>query len=281
MRRVGPSTSVTCGRVACKSKNPSGSISAKRSASQVLARYPPASDAPWPPSFQPRNAEIRTGARSVGRATTRSSSAIGQVYVRPPEKRRQGHRPHPDRSPEDNVDEHQPPRQMRAPLELAEAHLREQQDEYPDGEHEQARRTFAPRAEVAEAEQERAEEDRDDGAVHVDDRLEPPEPIDVLSLPTAGMRARGGRERTADDEREAGNHESDTEPAKLERDQRLRASDDRGPHFEGENRRAAEKRDRKQQMQHHDRPAQVARHREQSDGSLEEGAEKHNERELN
>jgi hypothetical protein len=35
---VRPSTSETCGRVAWKSKNPSGSISANRSASHVLAR---------------------------------------------------------------------------------------------------------------------------------------------------------------------------------------------------------------------------------------------------
>ncbi len=38
MRRDIPSSSETCGRVAWKSKNSSGSTSANRSASQVLAR---------------------------------------------------------------------------------------------------------------------------------------------------------------------------------------------------------------------------------------------------
>src|SRR5689334_14763554 len=129
MRRVRPSTSETCGRVAWKSKKPSGSISAKRSASHVFARYPPASDAPWPPSFHPRNAEIRTGSRSVGRATMRSSSAIGQVYVRPPEQRRQRHGADPDARREEDVHEHEPPWKMRSPLQLAEPHLQEQHDE--------------------------------------------------------------------------------------------------------------------------------------------------------
>jgi len=38
MRRVVPSTKETCGRVAWKSKKPSGSISAKRAAFQIFAR---------------------------------------------------------------------------------------------------------------------------------------------------------------------------------------------------------------------------------------------------
>src|SRR5512133_2897327 len=135
MRRVRPSTSETCGRVAWKSKKPSGSISAKRSASHVLARQPPASDAPWPPSFQPRKAEIRTGSRRAGRATMRSSSAIGQVYVRSPEQRRERDRADPDGRREEHVQEHEPPRQVCAPLQLAEPHLSQQ-----DGEHRRAQK---------------------------------------------------------------------------------------------------------------------------------------------
>ena len=73
IRRVVPSTSETCGRLEPKSKNSSGSISANFSASHVLARNVPASEAPWPPSFQPRNDAISTGRRSSGIDSTRSS----------------------------------------------------------------------------------------------------------------------------------------------------------------------------------------------------------------
>jgi hypothetical protein len=75
--RVSPSTSDTCGRTAWKSKNPSGSISAKRAALHCLARYAAPSDAPWPPSFQPRNAAMSTGRRKLGANETVSSDIPG------------------------------------------------------------------------------------------------------------------------------------------------------------------------------------------------------------
>src|SRR5689334_25104755 len=102
---------------------------------------------------------MSTGARSAGRATMRSSSAIGQVYVRPPEQRRQRHRPDPDRRGEEYVHEHEPPGKVCTPLQLAEAHLPEQHDEHADAEQEQAMRAVAARSQVAEAEEERDQED--------------------------------------------------------------------------------------------------------------------------
>src|SRR5919109_64800 len=56
-------------------------MSAKRAAPHALARKPAASEAPWPPSFQPRNAVTRTGRCSSGRSAMRSSSAMPPVYA--------------------------------------------------------------------------------------------------------------------------------------------------------------------------------------------------------
>src|SRR6476660_4176898 len=129
-------------------------MSANRSASQILARYPPASEAPWPPSFQPRKAAIRTGSRRLGRSTMRSSSAIGEVYVRPEEQRRKGDGADPDGRRQEDVRQHETPRQMRPPLQLSQPHLDEQQPEDCCAELEETRRTFAASSEVAEAEDE-------------------------------------------------------------------------------------------------------------------------------
>ena len=81
--------------------------------------------------------------------------------------------------------QHEPPRQVRSPLQLAETHLHEQQCEHADGEGEEAMRPLASRGEVTEAEQEREQEDPDDGTVDVDDRLEPAEPVDLVRLAAA------------------------------------------------------------------------------------------------
>ena len=74
IRLVSPESSVTVGRTAWKSMNRSGSMSAKRVASHWRARYAAATVAACPPSFQPRNAEINTGRRRVGRSAMRRSS---------------------------------------------------------------------------------------------------------------------------------------------------------------------------------------------------------------
>src|SRR5262249_62261340 len=163
-----PSTKETCGLVAWKSKKPSGSISANRAPFHVFARYPPASDAPWPPSFQPRKAVIMTGSWSVGRCAMRSSSAIRQSYVRggrsewPDEEDRQRHGRCPDRPREEHVDEDDAPGQMCAPLDLADDHLEEQEHEHDDADGEETRGPLAAGGEVAEAEEQGREEDRDD-----------------------------------------------------------------------------------------------------------------------
>src|SRR4051794_19729420 len=97
----------------------------------------------------------------------RSSSAIGQVYVRSPEEGRERDRADPDGRCEEDVHEHEPPGQMCAPLQLTEPHLREQHHEEGNCEREEWRRTVTTGTEVAQAEEERAEEDADDGAVRV------------------------------------------------------------------------------------------------------------------
>ena len=70
----------------------------------------------------------------------RSSSVIGEVYVRPEEQRCKGDRAHPDRGGQEDVREHEPPWQVRPPLELSQPHLDEQEHEHGCAELEEARR---------------------------------------------------------------------------------------------------------------------------------------------
>src|SRR5439155_12506600 len=122
----------------------------------------------------------------------RSSSAIEEVYVRPKEQRREGDRPDPNGCCEKDMQEHEAPGEMRAPLQLSETHLGEQQDEDARAEREESGGALPPRGEVAEAEQEGQQEHTDDRAVHVDDRLEPAEPVDLVRGAATGVRPRGG-----------------------------------------------------------------------------------------
>src|SRR5690348_2349913 len=131
-----------------------------------------------------------------------SSSAIRQVYVRPDEQRRKGDRPDPDGRSEEHVDEDEPPREVRAPLQLSETHLEEQEHEHSGAEGEETRRPLAPRGEVAEAEQEGEQEDADDHRVDVNDGLEAAEPVDLVRGSSPGMRPGGSREGAADDQDE-------------------------------------------------------------------------------
>ena len=125
------------GRFAWKSKNSSGSISANCSASHCRARKPAASDAPWPPSFQPRNAATSTGRSSDGFAVIRSSSSSGQSSAvsthrdRAPEHGDEPDRPAQDRRGHRDVHEHEPPRQPVPVLRLADRHLDADEDERP------------------------------------------------------------------------------------------------------------------------------------------------------
>ena len=54
-----------------------------------------------------------------------------EVYVRSEEERREGDRADPDRRGEKDVQQHEPPGEMGAPLQLPQAHLDEEQDEEP------------------------------------------------------------------------------------------------------------------------------------------------------
>ena len=110
-------------------------MSAKRVGLPLAARNPPASDAPWPPSFQPRNAAISTGARAAGDGRREARRPFRPVYVHP------GPDPHadatgavtkatlasPHRAGERDVHEHEAPGQMRAVHWISPTdHLREQ-----------------------------------------------------------------------------------------------------------------------------------------------------------
>src|SRR6185437_16407506 len=101
---------------------------------------------------------------------------------------------------------------MGAPLQLPQPHLDEEQHEDADAEREEPRCVFPSRGEIAEAEQEREQEDPHDYGVRVDDRLQASEPVDLVRGASARMRSRGGRERTTDDEDESGDDEREAEP---------------------------------------------------------------------
>ena len=91
------------------------------------------------------------------------------------------------------------------------------------------------------------------------------------------MRAGRSCKRPADDQHEARCRERKPEPPQLEGNEWLHATDLHRPHFERKHGRAGEQRDRQQEMQHHDRPAQVAGDRKQADRRLQERAEKNGE----
>src|SRR5262249_61153643 len=82
--------------------------------------------------------------------------------------------------------------------------------------------------EVAEAEQEGDQKDADARAVGVDERVEPAQPVDLVRLAAARVRPGRGRQRAADNQREARRREDDSEPAQLERYERLDPPDLRG-----------------------------------------------------
>src|SRR5439155_20705237 len=153
MRLVRPPSSETCGRVDWKSKNSSASMSAKRSASQRRERYSAASDAPCAPSFQPRNAATRTGDSSSGSSVMRSASAITSVYGRnrpdraPQQRHERDHRG-PDRGRKRDVEQHEPPRQARPELDLADRNLLRQNGKHDDLRQEHARPETALDGEV-------------------------------------------------------------------------------------------------------------------------------------
>jgi hypothetical protein len=66
-------------------------------------------------------------------------------------------------------------------LQLADAHLDDQQPERQEREAEEPRRTVAIRGQIADREQERDQEKADEDAVHIDGRLERAEAVDVLA----------------------------------------------------------------------------------------------------
>jgi hypothetical protein len=94
-------------------------------------------------------------ARSV---TMRSSSVIGEVYVRPEEQRREGDRAHPDGGARKTCSSTSPTAGACATAALP-APSGQEDDEHRGAELEEARRAITARGEVAEAEDEGQQED--------------------------------------------------------------------------------------------------------------------------
>ena len=169
-----------------------------------------ASDAPWPPSFQPRNAAIRIGRSSSGRLET--MELLGHsVSLGVPGSRERGGRKNSAAS-------------VTVPAQTAAASatwtstssqgsfVRHCSSPTPiwtirspsmtERDAEQLRRALAVRGEIADREQEREQEEADEDAVHVDGRLRASQ-SGRCAAPPPECGPAGGRERAADDEREA------------------------------------------------------------------------------
>src|SRR4051794_9242427 len=122
---------------------------------------------------------MSTGRVSSGRRCTRSSATVS-VYARPrnesvrraPKNRYERDEQGPDGGGQADMREHEPPRQVRAVLDLAENHLHEEQPEDPEPEREQARGALSPGGQIAEHEHQAEAEDGDRGRVDVDHRLQ-------------------------------------------------------------------------------------------------------------
>src|SRR5205807_5476419 len=98
------------------------------------------------------NAVTRIGCRRSGRSAMWSSSATASSLRRTDSTQEGGkyHSPGPDRGRDGHVDEHEPPREVRPVLELADPHLDEHEPYQPDGELEEERRGTPLCGEVAD-----------------------------------------------------------------------------------------------------------------------------------
>ena len=94
------------------------------------------------------------------------------------------------------------------------------------------------------------------------------------------MRARRGRERAADDERQPRDRDARTVEPELPRHQRLGAPAHELEGEEDEHDRPCEQHHRQQQMGRHDRPAQVSLDREVAERRLRQGSSEERDREL-
>ena len=109
----------------------------------------------------------------------------------------------------------------------------------------------------------------------VDGRLQRREAVDVLAA--AGVWPRRSRERAADDEQEASTDENGSEPTELARNERRDVAFAGTASLEHEDNRARDEEHRQQQVRHHDRPAQVAPHRQVAERRLRERSDEERE----
>ena len=209
MRRVRPSSRLTCGRVAWKSTKPSGSMSPKRVAPQSRARYPPASVAPWPPSFQPRKAATSTGSRSVGRSRDPKLGTVHAVSLLAPPSGRGGRQSVHTTRDRERPDRRRPAARARARApRAARSGTGSRRPPSGRGERRAARARYEDPGTAARLRASHqpttSEPDPVHGGranVHVDGVHDlDPEPANVL---TTRVRARGRDDCAGDDEREA------------------------------------------------------------------------------
>src|SRR5439155_4977911 len=95
--------------------------------------------------------------------------------------RHERHRPGPDGRSKRNMDEQEPPRKVRAVLELAQAHLREDEPDEAEPEPEEPRGPLPFGSQVAEPEDEAEPEDGHRSRVDDEHHVEPAETDDAVS----------------------------------------------------------------------------------------------------
>ena len=116
-----------------------------------------------------------------------------------PQERPEDDRPRPDGRSDRDVDEDEPPREVRPVLELTDPHLDEDESDEADGQAEEERRRASPGGEVADDEDEGEPEHGHAGRVHREERVQPAEAGDSVA---PGVRPGRGREGAGHEQRE-------------------------------------------------------------------------------
>ena len=135
-----------------------------------------------------------------------------------------------------------------------------------------------PRRKVAEDEDETRREHGHRARVDEDERLQAPEPVDVLRA-AARVRPGRSRERARDEQGQAGSADHERDPAELGGDRRLGAAVRGRVGLEREHDRSREDDRGQQQVGGDDRPAKIGLDREVAERSLRERAHEQRERE--
>ena len=267
-RRARPSAASPGSRRSSRSRS-----SANCSAAHACARYAPASDAPWPPSFQPRKAAISTGRSRLGRASMRSSSVIAPSYADC--AGRQSRTTNAVSAAQTvtatvtctSTSHHgRCVRYCTSPIVICTASS-------PSTSSAAAQVRAAVAHEPDEQRREREPEDRGRAHVPVHRRLERPE---AAHDGAARMRARRGRERPADDQHERRAQRRRGCPAARPAGTR---TDGRAAHLDRERDAERQHDDREQEVREDEPRVQVVVDRDRAERRLQQRAEEDRERE--